>query len=152
MLNIMQHKKIKNNIFDSHFHNSILIKTGTIGDGSCFFHSLLTALSSTYRNTNSDIKQKYVKKLRNKISDSFNISEWDKFDGMEFLLQTTIYNNLKTVFNKQFLPDKNCDINKFLSKYPIEFVYIFRIFPFTFFDKFILPRAFDLSTKSKKTI
>ena len=39
--------------------NEVLIRTGAIGEGSCFFHAILTAYSSIYRKWNKREKYDY---------------------------------------------------------------------------------------------
>jgi hypothetical protein len=60
-----------------------LIRTGVIADGSCFFHALLYATSSHYRNMDKAERIAYVQKTRNEIADSFTVSRWKQLGGGE---------------------------------------------------------------------
>jgi hypothetical protein len=53
-----------------------IIRTGTIGDGSCFFHALLYALFSHYRGKSIPDRIAYVESVRNAMSDSLTIERW----------------------------------------------------------------------------
>ena len=44
--------------------NDVLVRTGTIAEGSCFFHSLLHAYSKEYISMDIKVRMKFVKKLR----------------------------------------------------------------------------------------
>ena len=46
----------------------VLVRTGTIADGSCFFHSILHAYSKDYISMSTEDRIKYVKKLRVSMS------------------------------------------------------------------------------------
>ena len=56
--------------------NEVLIRTGAIGEGSCFFHAILTAYSSIYRKWNKREKYDYVRKLRHKLANSLTVDKW----------------------------------------------------------------------------
>jgi len=54
-----------------------IIRTGTVGEGSCFFHSVLKGLNlDGYSKMNEKDKLKYMKELRNKLSDSMTINQY----------------------------------------------------------------------------
>ena len=53
--------------------DTIMVRTGTIGDGSCFFHSVHYALSEKYRAMNDDQKREYIQRVRNHIADSLTV-------------------------------------------------------------------------------
>ena len=42
----------------------VLVRTGTVTEGSCFFHALLHAYSKNYVSMNNGGRVKFVKKLR----------------------------------------------------------------------------------------
>ena len=134
MLGVMENKRLHHSFNHDEY---TLIKTGTVGDGSCFFHSILTALSTTYRKSDTRIKRNYIKKFRKKISETFNISDWHTFPGMEMLVQNMIYTNIKNKFTNQISRDPNS-------------ITIRCICPFGRLDTQILPRAFDLLSKKYK--
>lgn len=137
----MDHKKIK---YKSPIQNHFLIRTGTISDGSCFFHSLLTSISSTYRESDNTKKRVYNQRLRNQMSSQFTELEWDEFNGMELLLQTQIHSQLRTIWKHPEIIHKYVD-EKFKS-IAIEMI---QQIPFSMLDNHILPRAFDIATRKK---
>jgi hypothetical protein len=54
-----------------------IIRTGTVAEGSCFFHSVLKALNlDGYSKMDERNKLKYMKDLRNKLSDSITINQY----------------------------------------------------------------------------
>lgn len=60
-----------------------LIRTGTIGEGSCLFHSILFSTSKKYRDMNVSDRKNYVKKLRKTIAKSITVEKWMSLaDGM----------------------------------------------------------------------
>lgn len=72
MLGVDENKEL--NIPD--IYNNI-IRTGTVAEGSCFFHSVLKALNlDGYSKMNESNKLKYMKELRNKLSDSITIDQY----------------------------------------------------------------------------
>lgn len=59
----------------------VLVRTGTIGDGSCFFHSLLHAYSKEYVEMNIDDRSKYVHNLRASMAGRINKENWQEIGG-----------------------------------------------------------------------
>lgn len=55
----------------------VLVRTGTIGDGSCFFHALLHAYSKDYVSMNGNGREKFVKKLRSSIAQKIDKERWE---------------------------------------------------------------------------
>ena len=135
MLPVMINQRI-NHPFNDEISRT-LIRTGTVGDGSCFFHSILTNVSSTYRDTTVDTKKRYIKKFRKKIADAFNINTWHIFPGMELLVQDSIYNHIKERLT--------CKLDRRVSMMRMR-----SIASFALFDIDILPRAFDIVSKKYK--
>ena len=136
MLSVMENKTYHHPMND-HLTNKTLIRTGTVGDGSCFFHSILTSLSGTYRKSDTSIKQRYIKRFRKKISNTFDIKKWHTFNGMELLVQNMIYKDIKRSFTTS-LRRREIDMT------------IRTIVSFALLDINILPRAFDLLSKKYK--
>ena len=61
----------------------VLCRTGTIAEGSCFFHSLLQAISKEYQTMDTRNKTNCVSKLRKKIASKFDENSWEKIsDGV----------------------------------------------------------------------
>jgi hypothetical protein len=53
-----------------------LLRTGTIADGSCFFHALCFSLFNEYRTLSDMDKRVYVRNIRNKISDDLTLDRF----------------------------------------------------------------------------
>ncbi len=53
-----------------------LVRTGVLGEGSCFFHALMYS-DETYRNSNDKIKEKYVRKIRKRFADELTQTDWE---------------------------------------------------------------------------
>ena len=47
---------------------NVLVRTGTIGDGSCFFHALLHSYSNDYRSMNQEGRKNFCQKIKIKYS------------------------------------------------------------------------------------
>lgn len=50
-----------------------LVRTGTIGDGSCFFHTLCYSLFGSYRKMNIQKRLQYIQKLRHDLAESITL-------------------------------------------------------------------------------
>ena len=74
----------KTTVFSSPIEgNSVLVRTGTIGDGSCFIHSILHACDKLYKLMDEADRQKHVKNIRKKISTDIDIEKWEELnDGI----------------------------------------------------------------------
>jgi len=53
-----------------------LVRVGTVGDGSCFFHAIMHAISSDYREAETTEKQEMVKRLRGTVASKFKFQRW----------------------------------------------------------------------------
>ncbi len=60
-----------------------LIRTGVIGDGSCFFHALCYSLFADYRALNLDKQTEYVARIRQDIADSLTLERYKELGGGE---------------------------------------------------------------------
>jgi len=141
ILQPMSHKKIE---YKVPIRNHILIRTGTIGDGSCFFHSLLTSISNTYRTADNSQKIIYNQRLRRKLSQQFTEYEWIEFDGMECLLQSQIHQDITQIWKHPNIS------NHFIDKAYLQYaIHMISQIPYTIIDNQILPRAFDIASKHK---
>lgn len=58
-----------------------LIRTGVLGDGSCFFHALFYSLSKDYRKMGLMDKNKFVKNFRRDLSRTISVNDWLSFGG-----------------------------------------------------------------------
>jgi hypothetical protein len=59
----------------------VLVRTGTIAEGSCFFHALLHAYSKDYISMNENGRKKFVKKLRSSIAVKIDKSKWESLSN-----------------------------------------------------------------------
>ena len=59
----------------------VLVRTGTIGEGSCFFHALLHAYSKDYVSMNEGGRVKFVKRLRSSIARKIDKGKWESLSN-----------------------------------------------------------------------
>ena len=69
----------KNVAFHLPYINKNLVRTGTVGDGSCFFHSVLKSISSDYSKLDKKERKEFVERLRNKMSSELSQEKWESF-------------------------------------------------------------------------
>jgi hypothetical protein len=55
----------------------VLVRTGTISDGSCFFHALLHAYSKDYVSMSYNGRKKFVSRLRASLARKMDKSRWE---------------------------------------------------------------------------
>lgn len=60
--------------------DDVLVRTGTLTEGSCFYHSLLHAHSSQYVSMDAKERMAYVKKLRKSVS-KLDKEGWEEQEG-----------------------------------------------------------------------
>lgn len=73
----------------------MMVRTGTIPDGSCFFHAVHFALSEEYRGMSHNQRRAYIQKVRDQIADSLTIPMIKKLgQGTVWELLTAAYPNL----------------------------------------------------------
>lgn len=82
--------------------DDILLRTGTIGEGSCFFHSMLHATDQDYRKMECDARKKYVKDLRSRLASNLTISDWEKL-GCQNLARLQFQTQFHQVLNQIYL-------------------------------------------------
>lgn len=58
-----------------------LVRTGTLGEGSCFYHSVLHACSKEYASASISKRLDLVKKLRSNLAGTMNRVEWEDLSG-----------------------------------------------------------------------
>lgn len=85
--------------------DSNLIRTGTLGEGTCFFHSILKAIDPRYNISSEEEKMKIAKKLRRSISDSVTLETYKKVsDGL--LLKISFDENISRIINSIYTGKK----------------------------------------------
>lgn len=137
----------------------VLVRTGTIAEGSCFFHAILHSYSKEYSMMNKKERMKLVLKLRAGLSGKIDKKSWEtmgdgniaKIPFQENILEilTSFYNFLKN--QKNHIRGRNTRrIYKNLigsDKEKLEvYQIIYEIIPLTTFEKFILPKAYKNTT------
>ena len=86
--------------FDTPLYKNV-VRTGTVGDGSCLFHAVMYLLSQNYLDDNKEYNPEKYKELaldlRDKIADSFTLSDFSNLQNknlsiilMHEMLQTKI--------------------------------------------------------------
>ena len=136
--------------FSSPIHKN-LVRTGTISEGSCFFHSVLTASSATYRATmNHSDKMKYVSKLRKALSNNLTESKWKRLGSSEVSIQIFIREYFEFVYQHISNPKNNISSsvqriidNIELNKHSKLYRLISTILSFEKLDNIVLSHAFD---------
>jgi hypothetical protein len=132
----------------------ILVRTGTIGDGSCFYHAILHAYSIDYIHMNVNNRMKFVKNLRESIAQKVDKASWESLSN-GLISKIPFQENVNTILCDfyKYIIDKTTDPLKSIShvirkviidrKIDIEaYTLITEIVPLdTGFEKNILPSA-----------
>jgi len=79
---------------------SVLVRTGTIGDGSCFFHAVLHAYSQQYVKSDTTERVSIVKKIREGMTQHITKEQWVYCSSSKVQFEQSI-NNLLTYFYKR---------------------------------------------------
>ena len=58
--------------------DDVLVRTGTIGEGSCLFHALLHAYSKDYSSMDRKGRMKFVKRLRASMAGNIDEESWEE--------------------------------------------------------------------------
>jgi hypothetical protein len=132
-----------------------IVRTGTIGEGSCLIHSILRATDKKYNKLTIEEKKQYVKDLRAEFG-KITKKDWENIsDGLVsvisyqenfLLLLSVFYKIIKTY--KQSLIYKNKYINNIITniiKTPESinrYINITNIIPIEIFEKQILPQSY----------
>lgn len=120
MLNV--DKNMKLNIPDLYPN---IIRTGTVGEGSCFIHSVLKGLNKDNYSLKSETeKREYVEELRKKISDSVDIEYYKNnyFNTASLNLSETLSNFLNVLYNFIENPEIFINPSKIPSKSEISLI------------------------------
>lgn len=59
----------------------VLVRTGTIKEGSCFFHSILHAYSKDYTFMNKSDRMKFVRRIRASMAGKVDKESWEEMAG-----------------------------------------------------------------------
>ena len=130
----------------------VLCRTGTIAEGSCFFHSLLQAICKEYQTMNTENKLKFVERLRKKISSNFSEKDWEKISGgmlSKISYQEEVYKNFNDIyyyFNKDKIKHSKTKelLKKILKKHSKEdYKLITELIPLKVIENNILPVSYQ---------
>lgn len=147
----------------------VLVRTGTIGEGSCFYHSLLHAYSKEYIAMDNNDRMKFVGRLRANMAGNIDKENWESIgNGLiaKIPFQENVHNILvnfyKHIVNDTSVRGKSSrkifknlidDNEDTLNLYKI----IIELIPIEKFEQKILPDAYteceeELIEKCKETI
>jgi hypothetical protein len=77
----------------------VYVRTGVIGDGSCFFHSYLRAFDSSYRNKNTSARTETVMRLRETLAESVSLETFKAISNGEYR-KMLFFGILRQLFEK----------------------------------------------------
>lgn len=140
--------------------DDVLVRTGTIAEGSCFFHSLLHAYSKEYVSMDLNGRKTFVKKLRASTARKVDRERWENL-STGLIAKIPFQENVNTLlsdFYKYVLSGKSSQtksIGKVIrnviedEKQDMEaYKLITEMIPIdTGFEKDILPSAYDKCTE-----
>jgi len=94
--------------FDNTFSDIPLNRVGTIGDGSCFFHSVLYLIDERYRQMDKSDRKNLIKIIRTMFSESLSRKTWKTFGNGNLALSLYQINLNNYLSNKKY---KFIDLN-----------------------------------------
>lgn len=118
-----------------------LCRTGTIGEGSCFLHSILHSYSSKYISLSVSKRMDYIKKLRKSLSSSLTEEKWEKLG--EGLISKIAFQEKFLEILSSFYSNDNGDKM---------FNLITNIIKLELFEKIILPKIYKKYEKDSINI
>ena len=144
--------------FTSPFENN-LVRTGTLFDGSCYFHSVLHAYSPKYRKMLLPERQIYVEDLRKTLAKQLTKERWETF-GKGLVAKVPVQERIQDLLKEfyEFLDRPDDFISETELHFPIVRVIkkvikesikleiyklIKEIIPLTTFERKILPKSFQ---------
>jgi hypothetical protein len=146
-------------VFTSPLEDSdeVLVRTGTISQGSSFFHSVLHAYSKEYVNMNKTERMNYVRKLRVSMVGKIDKDSWEELAGGTIAktdCKELLYKTLKNFDN--FLSENNDKIRGKCTRKVVKIlitnkdeleVYkvILTLVPIEFLINNILPKSYQKS-------
>jgi len=76
----------------------VMVRTGTIAEGSCFFHALLHAYSKDYVSMNITGRMKFVKRLRSSIARKVDKERWESLSN-GLIAKIPFQENINTILS-----------------------------------------------------
>ena len=138
--------------------DDVLVRTGTIAEGSCFLHSLLHAYSKEYISLNIKGRMEFVRCFRASLASKINREDWEKM-GSGIIAKVPFQENVLTILEKfyKFLDDEKLPRSKTVRtviKNLVEEVEVYKLIKELIpidngFTKEILPKA-DSRTEDDK--
>lgn len=138
----------------------ILVRTGTIQNGSCFIHSVLHAYSKDYVVMNESGREKFVKKLRMSLARKIDKEHWENMsngliakvpfqenvnkiltDFYTFITRGTVgkTKSVRNVIRKLIVADKDTETYKLITE----------MIPLGSFEQNILPSSYEKCNENK---
>jgi hypothetical protein len=99
--------------------DEVIVRTGTIGEGSCLFHSVLHACSKEYQAKNKKGRMDFVKKLRGSMAKKIDKDEWTTLgNGMisRVPFQENINSILSGLYNTKWFSDNDSIMSHSVKK------------------------------------
>ena len=143
--------------------DDVLVRTGTIAEGSCFFHALLHAVSSEYSGMNKSGRMKFVRKLRASLAGKVDKETWEEM-GNGILSKIPFQENVHSIltnFYKFILNVNGTDkikgksTRRIISKFLVDdkdfdlFVILLEIVSLQTLEQDILPKAYNATANKK---
>jgi hypothetical protein len=135
----------------------VLVRTGTIGEGSPFLHALLHAYSKEYIKLDKKGKMKLAAKLRNNMAEKLDKKRWGEVSS-SMVAKMPFQENISEIlgdFYKHVLKNRSCkttagkNIVRLLKPDMETYKIICEIITLDQFEKEILPKAYDMCTEEK---
>lgn len=76
----------------------VLVRTGTIGEGSCFYHALLHAYSKEYVSMDTRGRKKFVQRLRSSMARKVDKNRWESLSN-GLIAKIPFQENINTILN-----------------------------------------------------
>ncbi len=100
-----------------------LYRVGTIGEGSCFFHSVFTLIDPKYLELSEEDRKEFASIFRNILADSLPMSDWRKFGNGNLALTSLLIHLGEKYPEKDWnIPAK--DVVEFVNKVRSRFAHI----------------------------
>jgi len=133
----------------------VLVRTGTIGEGSPFLHALLHAYSKEYIKLDKKGKMKLASKLRSNMAEKLDKKRWEEVSSSMVAKMPFQENINETLvdFYKHVMNDRSCktnagkNISRSLANDIETYKIVCEIVSLDHFEKEILPKAYDMCTE-----
>ena len=76
----------------------VLVRTGTIGEGSCFYHALLHAYSKEYVSMDTRGRKKFVQRLRSSMARKVDKNRWESLSN-GLIAKIPFQENINTILS-----------------------------------------------------